>query len=237
MQKYEAIIFDMDGTLVDTGALIGESFRHTITQVFDGNRDLSELTALVGIPLKQQMEFFGQKYFNERNERYKKYTAPDDLVAELLEIYRTHCDEVHDDFIASFDGIEEFLISLNERSLPIAVATSKRHHTAVADLDHFNLYRYFDGLIGSDDVAEHKPKPMPLIAAMNLLSEKHQRALAPESCIYIGDSPYDIQAAKAAGMLSVGVEYGMFDRSKLEAERPDMLLATPANLNELLKLI
>lgn len=236
-QTYKAIIFDLDGTLVDTGALIGESFRYTIHKVFHDGKDLSELTALVGIPLKDQMQFFANKYFDERNADYQSVTDVDELVEELLAIYRAYNALVHDRYIRSFDGVEDFLIQLQQRNTPVGVATSKRHGSAVEDLSHFDLYRYFDVLIGADDVAEHKPKPMPLLKALEGINAKRGISLTYKDCIYIGDSPFDVQAARAAEMLSVGVSYGMFGHEILAREKPDILLETPHDLLSLLRII
>lgn len=232
--KHKAIIFDLDGTLVNTGPLISESFRYTIHEVFNSNMGLSELTALVGIPLFEQMQFFSHKYFEERVEKYHDVVSADELTEKLMEIYRSYCAEVHDDYIQEFVGVKDFIETLAERSVPMGVATSKRHEPAVQDLGHFGLYSYFDTLIGADDIDEHKPKPAPLLRVLNILNEKHSLEIQPHECIYVGDSPFDMRASKAAGMMSVGVEYGMFEKSVLENEKPDLLVATPHELHQLL---
>lgn len=232
--KYKAVIFDLDGTLVNTGPLITESFRYTIHEVFNSNMGLNELTALVGIPLFEQMQFFSQTHFEQRVEAYQEVGSADELADKLMEIYRTYCADIHDDFIQEFSGVKDFILALTERSIPTGVATSKRHEPAVQDLSHFGLYSYFDTLIGADDVYEHKPKSAPLLKVLDILNEKHELEIQPHECIYVGDSPFDMQASKAAGMMSVGVEYGMFEKSVLENEKPDLLIASPHGLHQLL---
>lgn len=235
--KYKAIIFDLDGTLVNTGPLISESFRYTIHEVFNSNMGLSELTALVGIPLFEQMHFFATKYYDQRTQTYENCEDAYALADKLMEIYRAYCAEVHDDYIQEFVGVKGFIEGLTQRAVPIGVATSKRHEPAVQDLSHFGLYEYFDTLIGADDIDEHKPKPAPLLKVLDILNDKHGSLIQPHECIYIGDSPFDMQASKAAGMMSVGVEYGMFEKSVLEQEKPDLFVATPHDLHQLLDFV
>ena len=233
----QAVIFDLDGTLVNTGPLITESFRHTIGEVFHEDLPLEELTALVGIPLSQQMNHFAQKYYGERKEDYCAVPSVEHLTEILLSTYRVYCAEIRDEYIRPFDGIESFVCELSERKIPLGVATSKRRESAISDLSYFDLYRYFDTLIGSDDVKEPKPKPEPLLKVMDILSSKHQKKLSPIDCLYIGDSPYDIRASHAAGMLSVAVEYGMFESDILKAEEPSYIVSTPEELNTLLNFL
>lgn len=235
--KFQAVIFDLDGTLVNTGPLITESFRYTIGQVFHEDLPLNELTALVGIPLAQQMSFFANKYYDQRKISFCSVETVEHLTDILLTTYRGYCSEVRDEFIRPFDGVEPFISSLAQRKIPIGVATSKRRESAISDLSYFDLYKYFDTLIGSDDVLEPKPKPEPLLKVMNILSEKHQKELHPHECIYIGDSPFDIRASHAAGMLSVAVEYGMFAADVLKEEKPAYTVATPQELNTLLNFL
>lgn len=231
---YHAIIFDLDGTLVNTGPLIEESFRYTFSKAFKVAIAPEELTSLVGIPLAAQMLHFAVHYYDERTSHFEQANNPDELAGQLIEVYREYCAKIHDDYIEPFEGITPFIEELKKSGAHFGVATSKRHQTAVQDLDHFGLYKYFDVLIGADDVSEHKPKPMPLLKVLELLNTQHETLISPAQCIYVGDSPYDIQAAKAAGMMSVGAGYGMFSPELLIAEKPNLLVQSPAELNQLL---
>ena len=135
----QAVLFDLDGTLLDTHDLLLATFRYTARTVLREAISDERLMAKVGQPLNTQMWDF---------------TDDPAVHEELCRVYREYNAEVHDDMIRLFDGTVPMLERLKEAGLPLAVVTSKRHEVAMRGLDLFGLTGYFDFLIGSDDWPE-----------------------------------------------------------------------------------
>lgn len=200
----EAVLFDLDGTLLDTYDLILETFRYTVRAVLGHAIPDEALMAKVGQPLNTQMWDF---------------TDDAAVHEELCRVYRERNAVVHDDLIRVFPGTVPMLERLKEAGVPMGVVTSKRHKPAERGLATFQLEGYFDFIVGSDDHPEHKPAPGPVAHGCDLLG------LAHETCLYVGDSPFDIQAGNGAGCPTVAALWGMFPRDVLVAERPHFICA------------
>jgi pyrophosphatase PpaX len=199
-----ATLFDFDGTLVDTTELIYESMRHATGEVL-GRDDLPRevLLANVGQPLPRQMELLDA----ERAE-------------ELLEAYRLHNDEHHDSLIGEFPGVERSLARLRSAGVKIAVVTSKRRPSVEMALKRFpGLGEVVDRFVTMEDTEEHKPLPGPLLKGLELLG-----GVPKEEAAYVGDSPFDVAAAKAAGVKCVAVSWGAFSEDTLREAGPDHLV-------------
>jgi pyrophosphatase PpaX len=199
-----AALFDFDGTLVDTTEMIHQSMRHAASSVL-GRDDIPRETLLanVGQPLPRQMELIDA----ERAEL-------------LLEAYRRHHEEHHDDLIGEFPGIEEALTRLRSASIQVAVVTSKRLVSVEMALKNFpGLRDVVDRFVTMEDTTEHKPHPEPLLRGLELLGN-----VPKEEAVYVGDSPFDVEAAKAAGLTSVAVSWGAFSEDTLRAAEPDHLV-------------
>jgi pyrophosphatase PpaX len=200
----EAVLFDFDGTLVDTTEMIHQSMRHATSSVL-GREDIPRETLLanVGQPLPRQMELL------------------DAGKAELLlEAYRTHHEEHHDDLIREFPRVEESLARLRAAGTKVVVVTSKRRASVEMALDNFpGLCDVVDRFVTLEDTSEHKPHPEPLWRGLELLGGIPQERVA-----YVGDSPFDVQAAKAAGLTSVAVSWGAFSEDRLREAVPDHLV-------------
>lgn len=190
----EVVLFDLDGTLIDTLELIRESMRYATTAVFGEPLPDDVLMHNVGVPLAVQMREFSEEH-----------------AEELLAVYREHNDRVHDVMVREYPGVEEALAELAERGYRLGVVTSKIRHVALRGLERFSLGRFFDVVVASDDVTVHKPDPAPLLHAASLLGAD------PVRCAYVGDSPHDISAAVAAGMVAVAAKWGVADPERLRA--------------------
>src|SRR5918994_6756753 len=200
----KAALFDFDGTLVDTTELIYQSMRHATGEVL-GRDDLPRevLMANVGQPLPRQMELLDAG-----------------RAEQLLESYRLHNEELHDDLIGEFPGIEESLARLRAGRVKIAVVTSKRRLSVEMALRNFpGLGNVVDRFVTLEDTTEHKPHPEPLLRGLELLGD-----VPNEEAVYVGDSPFDVEAAKAAGLRSVAVSWGAFSEDPLRAAEPDHLV-------------
>ncbi|HAM15502.1 MAG TPA: HAD family hydrolase [Eggerthellaceae bacterium] len=200
------ILFDNDGTLVDTHDLILSSMRHATRQVLE--RDLPDevLMAQVGIPLATQMLDFA-----DGDER---------LCDELLRVYRAHNHAHHDSQVKLFPDVLDGLRDLHAAGLRMGVVTAKLHALAQRGLQITGAWQYLDCLVAPDDCPKAKPDPDPIIMAADLLG------LACDECIYLGDSPFDMQAGLAAGCTTVAALWGMFSSDALQSCNPHFACQT-----------
>jgi pyrophosphatase PpaX len=138
----------------------------------------------------------------------------------LLEAYRRHHEENHDTLIGEFPGIEESLSRLRQAGIKVAVVTSKRRASVEMALNNFPGFRNaVDRFVTMEDTTEHKPHPEPLLRGLELLGD-----VPKEGAAYVGDSPFDVEAAKAAGLTSVAVSWGAFSEDRLHEAEPDHLV-------------
>ncbi|HUJ93293.1 MAG TPA: HAD-IA family hydrolase [Gaiellaceae bacterium] len=200
--RFPVVLFDLDGTVVDSSAIILASMRHATREVLGREYGDDELMRAVGGPgLEAQMAAF----------------APD-RVDELVRVYRTHNEPLHDELEAC-DGMLDVLERLHEEGRRLGIVTAKRRSTVELAFDRLPLAHLFETVVGGDETERHKPDPQPLLLA----AERMQAD--PAEAAYVGDSPFDMRAAKAAGMHAVGVTWGrIHDRAKLEAEEPDAIV-------------
>ena len=199
-----AALFDFDGTLVDTTEMIYQSMRHATTSVL-GRDDFTreQLLANVGQPLPRQMQLMDA----EKAEL-------------LLEAYRAHHETHHDALIAEFPGIAEALQRLRAAGVKVAVVTSKRRSSVEMALEALpSLDLVVDRFVTLEDTTEHKPHPEPLLKGLELVGN-----VPKDQAVYVGDSPFDVQAAKAAGLRSVALSWGAFSEDTLRQADPDYLV-------------
>lgn len=209
--RVRGLLFDLDGTLIDTVALILSSFRHATTEVLGAPLPDEVLMSGVGIPLATQMRQF----------------APDHA-DELLRVYREHNARIHDDMVAEYPGTRETLESLASAGFPMGVVTSKATRMAHRGLDAFALREFFEVIVTSDDVERHKPDPYPLEYAADLMG------LSAADTLYLGDSPHDMTAAIAAGAVSVAALWGAFPADVVLDPGPEYALDSIGELPSLL---
>ena len=200
----KAALFDFDGTLVDTTEMIYQGMRHAASTVLSRDDIPREtLLANVGQPLPRQMELIDA----EKAEL-------------LLEAYRHHHEENHDALIQEFPQVAVTLSRLRSAGIKVAVVTSKRRASVEMALDNFpDLRNVVDRFVTMEDTNEHKPHPEPLWRGLELLG-----GIPKEEAAYVGDSPFDVEAAKAAGLTSVAVSWGAFSEDRLREAEPDHLV-------------
>lgn len=197
-----AVLFDLDGTLVDTVPFILACAR----QAFEGYPGYSDEAwkASIGTPLKKQMEQLAQR--------------PED-VDGLVERYRTYWVEHHDRLTHPFPGAVETVAGLAARGHPLGVVTAKTLPGAHRTLRHTGLLPYFGAVIGADSCAHCKPHPEPVHLALTQLGATAGRALL------VGDAVHDLAAAHAAGVIAVAATWGVSTPEQLAPARPDHALA------------
>ena len=208
----KAILFDNDGTLVDTHDIILASMRHCTREVLGRVIPDEVLMHKVGQPLAVQM---------------RDFTPDEQLQEELLRVYRAHNATIHDEGIAAFPGMVRALETLSAHGIVLGVVTSKLRTTAWHGLQITGLAPYLSCCIGAEDCVRFKPEPEPVLRGADALG------VAPQDCWYVGDSPYDLQAGRAAGCDTVAVTWGVFPASTLAAEHPTYTCDTVSALVDL----
>ncbi len=206
--RYPIVLFDLDGTLVDSGAMILSSFRHATRTVLARDIPDEQLAALVGgMNIHEQMR-----------------TLDAERVDDLVRVYREHNEPLHRE-LQAFDGMLDVLQTLRRDGRRLGLVTAKRRATVELAFAVVPLAPYFDAVVAADDTARHKPHPDPLLYALERLGA------APDNAVYVGDSPFDVRAAKAAGMHAIAVTWGgIHPRPRLEAEEPDAVVASAEEL-------
>ena len=210
MIRFPVVLFDLDGTVVDSGGIILASMRHATREVLGRDFGDAELMQAVGGPgLEAQMAVF----------------APE-RVDELVRVYRDHNEPLHDELEACA-GMEDVLVRLHAEGRRLGVVTAKRRATVELAFARVPVAYLFETVVGGDETEKHKPDPEPL-----LLAAKRMNA-DPAETAYVGDSPFDIRAAKAAGMYAIAVTWGrIHDRERLEREEPDAIVERTEELLE-----
>ncbi|MEP6892910.1 MAG: HAD-IA family hydrolase [Gaiellaceae bacterium] len=207
------VLFDLDGTLIDSGPIIMASMRHASLAVLGVEIDEAKVRAAIGGPgLVAQM----------------KELDPS-RVEELVDAYRAHNEPLHSE-LEAFDRVLDVLPQLRERGHRLGIVTAKRRATVELAFDRFPVLRDLtEVLIGSDDSERHKPDPDPLLEALKRLGAE------PHEAAYVGDSPFDVRAAKSGGLFAVAVGWGGIHGDEvLLREEPDNLVHDPAELLDVL---
>ncbi len=198
--RFPVVLFDLDGTLIDSGPMIVASMKHAARSVLGREIPEEVLSAAVGGPgLAAQMHAL----------------APD-RVDDLVAAYREHNEPLHDD-LEAFWEVVEILPRLREQDRRLGIVTAKRAATVRLAFDRLPaLESNFDVVITADDTERHKPAPDPILAAIARLDA------SPADTAYVGDSPFDVRAAKAAGAYAVAVGWGgIHGEDVLRREEPD----------------
>jgi pyrophosphatase PpaX len=206
--RFPVVLFDFDGTVIDSGAIIIASMRHATKTVLGRDIPDDELgRAVGGSGLIEQMRLIDPA-----------------RVDELVACYREHNEPLHSE-LAECAGMSDVLTTLKAQGRRLGVVTAKRQETVRLAFSYLPLERFFDVVVGSEDTDRHKPDPAPLEHALDLLGAERDDA------VYVGDSPFDVRAAKAAGVHSVAVTWGgIHPRERLEAEEPDRVVDTAEEL-------
>ena len=200
----DAVLFDFDGTIVDTTELIHQSMRRATDEILGRQLDREILMANVGQPLPRQMELLDPE-----------------RAGELLESYHVHQEELHEGLIRWFPNVENSLARLRDAGLQLAVVTSKRRFSVERALESFpGLREVVNVFVTMEDTVEHKPQPAPLLKGLELLGN-----VPPERAAYVGDATFDIDAARAAGVMSIALAWGVATEEALRAAGPDHLFS------------
>lgn len=213
LRTVEAVLFDLDGTVVDTIPHILASFRHATAEVLGAALSDEVLMHHVGVPLARQMRYF---------------TDDEDEADRLLVSYRAFNHKTHDDMARVYPNSVAALTALHAAGLPMGIVTSKSRVMAERAIALFDLGRFFEVLVTADDTDRHKPDPLPVIHASGILG------IEPARLVYVGDSPADIAAGKGAGAATVGAAWGVASIERLVEAGPDAIIEDIGDLPALL---
>ena len=213
-----AVLFDLDGTLVDTIELLLASVRHAFAERAARRPDApaptdAEWIAGIGTPLAAQL---------------RPWAEDEADVVALMASYRRYQREHHDRLTRCYDGVVNVVRGLRARGHPTAVVTSKADEVAHRTLTHVGLLPLMDLVVGVGATARHKPDPEPVRFALDHLG------YAPADALFVGDSPHDVRAGNAAGVATVAALWGPFSRETLEEAGPTYVIS---RIQELLPIV
>ncbi len=213
MPEIQTVLFDLDGTLLDSVDLIVDSYHHTLATHSLQPMTREEILAGLGTTL---YAVFG------------RMTEDAATVAAWVATYREYNLAHHDARAAAYPGTVEMVRRIKAGGKRLGLVTSKNRGGAERGLALMGLQGVMELIVGADDVVKPKPDPEPVLLALERLGE------SPETALFVGDSHHDIYSGRAAGVLTAGVTWGPFDRAHLEFAAPDYYCDSP---DDLLKLV
>jgi pyrophosphatase PpaX len=205
------ILFDLDGTLINTNDLIKASFMHTLNHYYPNQYTEKDIITFFGEPLEVSFR-----------------RVDPERVEELTRFYRKHNKEKHDEYVKEYPNVNTTLAALKEKGFKLAVVTTKRWETAKLGLRFANMTTFFDTIVTMDDIQNPKPDPEPLLLALERLGA------TPEEAVMVGDSPSDIEAGQRAGTKTVAVSWTIKGVSAFDAVHPDFIID---DMSELLGIV
>ncbi|MCQ6275702.1 pyrophosphatase PpaX [Bacillus sp. V3B] len=199
--KITTLLFDLDGTLIDTNELIISSFLHTLEQYYPGQYKREDVLPFNGPSLI---------------ETFSKINA--EKAEEMIEVYQVHNHAHHDAIVTEFPGVYETIQVLKESGFKLAIVTTKRPGVVEMGLRLTKLKPFFDTVITFADVTNTKPDPEPVQKALDALGSR------PEEAIMVGDNYHDILAGKNARTKTAGVAWALKGKDHLQTFEPDYML-------------
>ena len=207
------VLFDLDGTLIDSVRLILDSYHHTLAQHGLPARTDAEWLKGVGTPLTVQLAEWRDKA---------------GTIEAMIATYREYNLKHHDRMVTVYPGVVDAVREIKAASIQTGLVTSKNRPGALRGLKLVGLEALMDVLVCADEVANPKPHPEPVEKAVSLLGAD------PSTTLYVGDSVHDMHSGRAAGVVTGAALWGPFQRSQLEQAQPDYWLETPSDLVRLI---
>lgn len=211
-KEITTLLFDFDGTLLDTNELIIQTFLSVLGKHFPGRFEREDVMHFIGPSLNQTFDAID----SERSA---------ELIAEYRELNKT----MHDELVTEYDGVPETLRLLKARGLKMAIVSTKRCETIIHGLELMGVSDIFDVMIGLDEVKNPKPDPEPVLLALEQLGSN------PDEALMIGDNSHDIEGGKNAGVRTAGVAWSAKGEEFLASLNPDFMLQHISDLLELTK--
>ena len=209
MAEIRTVLFDLDGTLIDSVRLILDSYHHTLAAHGLPPRTDEEWLRGVGTPLRVQ---------------FAEWRDDPATLEAMIATYREYNLKHHDRMVTVYPGVIEAVRAIREAGVATGLVTSKNRQGALRGLALVKLESMMDILVCADEVTNPKPHPEPVEKAMALLGAD------PAATVYVGDSIHDMHSGRAAGVRTAAVLWGPFGRSHLEGAEPDYWLETPGDI-------
>lgn len=209
MPAIRTVLFDLDGTLIDSLRLILDSYHHTLAQHGIPARTDADWLKGVGTPLTVQLAAWQDEI---------------GTIETLIATYREYNLKHHDRMVTVYPGVLDAVREIKAAGLQTGLVTSKNRHGALRGLTLVGLEALMDVLVCADEVTNPKPHPEPVEKAVTLLGAD------PNTTLYVGDSVHDMRSGRSAGVMTAAALWGPFRRDQLEAAEPDYWLETPGDL-------
>lgn len=208
----KAVLFDFDGTLINTNDLIYQSYDYAFKTVLGRNVEMREFLNLYGRPLYSSLMEYGE------------------CGEELYRVYREFNETRHDSLAKPFDGVYDGVKEITEKGYVTGIVTSKRLELVNWGLKILKLSAQndFSVIITPEDTKKGKPDPEPILCACKKLN------ISPSEVIYVGDSEFDLEAGRAAGSRICAVEYSLTPRETLQKYKPDYFIGSIKELADML---
>jgi pyrophosphatase PpaX len=204
------VLFDLDGTLIDSERLILASYRHAMREHLGYVPPEEKWLATIGQPLVVQMKMFAER---------------PDQVDDMIRTYVEHNLSHHDELVRPFPGVRPVLEAVRASGRRMGIVTSKKRRATRMGLARCELpEEWFATIVTADDVERYKPEPEPVLKALE------QTGSAAREAMYVGDSTHDMKSGRAAGVVTAAALWGPYSRAQLEPTEPDLWLAGPGDL-------
>jgi pyrophosphatase PpaX len=198
-----AVLFDLDGTLLDSIELLVGSMQHAFAGREGPRPSVEEWIAGIGTPLRTQL---------------REFASSDEDLEAIVERYRDWQQAHHDSMLRCYDQVIDTLKILHARGHPLGVVTSKMNDLMNRGLEHVGIARFMSVAVGYNSATRHKPDPEPVRVALTSLGYE------PHESIFVGDSPHDMLSGNAAGVTTIAALWGPFTREQVAPTKPDYWL-------------
>ena len=202
------VLFDLDGTIIDTNELIISSFVHVLEEYKLQPLTREQIIPHMGTTLEHQLQTF----------------CGSQEVGQYMKAYRAYNDKHHDDMVQPFPQVMDVVDTLYQQGITLGVVTTKNRPGTIRVLELYGLKKYMSSIVTVADVEHPKPHPEPVLKALQELGA------APEHTLMVGDSPADLQAAHAAGVRSAAVAWSLKGEETLKKYNPDYILKSMTDL-------
>lgn len=199
MPRFDAVLFDLDGTLLDSIELVLASFHHTFDVHHLARPADAEILEGLGTPIEAV---------------FARWSDEPVVVAAMIETYLAHNLAIHDSMVRSYPGVCELVHALRGDGARLGLVTSKRRPGALRGLRAIGLEACFEVLVCAGEAAHAKPHPEPVHHALASLG------VAAERAVFVGDSTHDMESGRAAGVATAAVLWGPFTRAALAPTQP-----------------
>ncbi|SOC40120.1 pyrophosphatase PpaX [Ureibacillus acetophenoni] len=208
----KALLFDFDGTLLNTNDLIIQSFMHVLEEKFPGQYKPEDCLRFMGPSLTETFEELTPNEVEEMTLKYRKWNI-----------------EHHDELVKEFDGVMETLEELRALGIRLAIVSTKRRDMIERGLNLMGASHFFELIVGIEDVKNVKPDPEPVLLAIEKLG------VGKEDVIMIGDNSHDIESGKNAGVKTAGVAWSLKGEEFLNQFNPDYMLQHISDILSIVK--